>query len=136
MRQSLMEIPEYRKPLERNVCTYCGDSSHSIQKCEVYNSHHDMGEHTDLEWVKGREEVLARRKAMHFGGIMEMYLRNPTAEQRKAIAAHKKAIADRMKESMAEILATLKKSNQQLDMERGFSHWSPYCAAVRRRNKT
>lgn len=107
-RQVLTEIPEYRKPLERDVCTYCGNSAHSIQRCEVYNSHHDMGEHTDLEWVKGREEVLARRKAIHFGGIMEMYLRNPSEEQRKKVEAHKAAINARVDAATKEFLDKLR----------------------------
>jgi hypothetical protein len=107
-RQVLKEIPDYRKPLEKNACGYCGDSSHSIQKCPQYDFHHDMGEHTDLEWVRGREEVLARRKAKAFGGIMEMYLRKPNQEQIFKIAVFKDEQERKFKERAREILLQLR----------------------------
>ena len=109
MTKHILDIPAPSKfPSERPACTYCQDSSHSIQRCEVYSSHHDMGSHTDAEWIKGREEVLARRKALAFGGIMEMYLKNPSAIQVKKVRDYRLEQERKLKESMADILAKLR----------------------------
>lgn len=73
---------------KKNNCPYCGSLDHILQRCGVYEFHHDLGESQDPEWIKGREMVLARRKALAFGGIPELYLRNPDDSQVQKIRAY------------------------------------------------
>lgn len=90
---------------KRPKCSYCGSDSHIIQRCEVYDFHHDMGSEEDKEWIEGRKMVLARRMAKHFGGIPEEYISNPTPEQAAVAHAYR---AERERKWKAAVLEVIK----------------------------
>lgn len=105
-----LEIPQHTKfPPESAKCSYCGDSAHIISKCPTYEFEHDMGTDTDPEWIEGRKMVLARRKALAYGGIPELYLRNPTREQAAKATKYKLDKEEKFKAVVKEFLKDRKK---------------------------
>jgi hypothetical protein len=103
---------------EETKCTYCLSAAHTITQCDLYDSHNDRGSYSDPEWIAGREMVLARRKAKHFGGIPEMYLSNPTVEQQALINTHtaetERRLANLIWPLMEKFNKRLKEQNENL----------------------
>lgn len=95
-------------------CTYCESNSHTIDRCDLFDFHNDMGSFEDEEYRKGREMVLARRKSKHFGGIPELYLKNPTPEQQALIHAHRTEYKRAIDSVIAELVAKRKAKNENV----------------------
>lgn len=117
--------PGRRFPSEQPRCTYCDSPEHSIQRCDVYEFHNDMGSDVSEEWTRGRDLVLARRKCKYYGGIPEMYLKKPSPEQARIAERYRLEQKDKFIADAKRISEEMRKPQHARDMERGYSDWSP-----------